>query len=184
MKRYSKLLDKNKSALLIIDVQERVLNVMNNKDFFMENLVKLAKGIKVLNIPIFLTEQYPKGLGETVAVLKDELETTPIQKLSFSCYGAENLFQQLIDKNISQVILCGIESHVCVQQTALDLIENGFQVNLAADAVTSRKIFDYNSAIERMRSKGIEITSVESVLFELLNVCGTEEFKAVSKIIK
>jgi nicotinamidase-related amidase len=184
MKRYSKLLDRNKSALLIIDVQERILGVMYNKDFFLENIIKLIKGIKVLNIPIFLTEQYPKGLGETISEIKSELENSAIQKMSFSCFGAESLFQELINKNITQVILCGIESHVCVQQTALDLIENGFQVNLAADAVTSRKISDYQIAIERMRSSGVEITSTESILFELLNVCGTEEFKSVSKIVK
>lgn len=184
MKRYSKLLDRNKSALLIIDVQERILGVMHKKDFFLENLIKLVKGIKVLDLPIFVTEQYPKGLGETTPELKKELENKPIQKMSFSCFGAENLFQELINKNISQVILCGIESHVCVQQTALDLVENGFQVNLAADAVTSRKIFDYETAIERMRSRGIEVSSTESILFELLNVCGTDEFKAISKIVK
>lgn len=184
MKRYSKLLDRNKSALLIIDVQERILGVMNNKEFFLENIIKLIKGIKVLDVPIFLTEQYPKGLGETISEIKSELENSAIQKMSFSCFGAENLFQELINKNISQVILCGIESHVCVMQTALDLIENGFQVNLAADAVTSRKISDYQIAIERMRVNGVEITSTESILFELLNVCGTEEFKSVSKIVK
>ncbi len=184
MKRYSKLLDRNKSALLIIDVQERILNVMHNKDFFLENLLKLIDGIQVLNIPTFLTEQYPKGLGETIPQIKSLLRNSPIQKMSFSCFGAENLFQELINKNISQVILCGIESHVCVQQTALDLIENGFQVNLAADAVTSRKNFDYETAINRMRSKGAEITSTESILFELLNVCGTEEFKKISQIVR
>ncbi len=87
-------------------------------------------------------------------------------------------------KNLSQIVVCGIESHVCVQQTVLDLIENGFQVNLAADAVSSRKEIDYNTSLERMRHHGTEITTTESILFELLNVCGTPQFKEVSKIVK
>jgi nicotinamidase-related amidase len=94
------------------------------------------------------------------------------------------LFAELKEKNISQVVVCGIESHVCVQQTVLDLIANDFQVDVAADAISSRKQFDYEIALQRMRTNGAEVTTTESILFELLNVCGTDEFKAVSKLVK
>jgi len=185
MKRHSLLLKKEKSALLIIDMQERILPVIANNDLVLQNTLKLIKGFKILNLPIFYTEQYPKGLGVTSKIILDELQDyKAYQKMSFSCFGAENLFEEFQGKNLSQIVVTGIESHVCVQQTVLDLLSNDFQVNLAADAVSSRKITDYNFAIERMRNHGAEITTTESVLFELLEVCGTPEFKEISKIVK
>ena len=104
MKRYPKILDKNKSALLIIDVQERILKVMQR----LENTLKLIRGCKTLNVPVYYTEQYPKGLGETAQELKSELESTVIQKMSFSCSGAGNLFEEFKQKGFSQIIVCGI----------------------------------------------------------------------------
>jgi nicotinamidase-related amidase len=185
VKRFHKLLKREKTALLIIDIQERILPVMMNPGMVTENCIKLIKGFKILGSPVFYTEQYPKGLGPTAAVLLDELTgINAVQKMSFSCSGAEDLFDQLKLKNIEQVVITGIESHVCVQQTVLDLLENGFQVNICADAVSSRKEIDYKTALERMSSHGAEVTTTESVLFELLNVCGTDEFKQISKIVK
>lgn len=183
--RNPKILRKESSALLIIDIQERILPVMRKQERLMENTLKLLRGAKIVNIPVFYTEQYPKGLGETHRDLKAELEgNEAIEKMSFSCNDAGELFNTLKEKNITQVIVAGIESHVCVQQTVLDLLANGFQVDVAADAVSSRRKFDYETALHRMRSNGAEITSVESVLFELLEVCGTPEFKAISKLVK
>ncbi len=104
--------------------------------------------------------------------------------MSFSCSGAGDLFEEFEKKNLSQIVVCGIEAHVCVQQTVLDLIENKVQVNLAADAVSSRKEIDYKVALDRMRHHGAEITTTESILFELLKVCGTDQFRAISKIVK
>ena len=185
MERNNKLLSRDSTALLLIDVQERILDVMLKKDNLIENCIKLIKGFKVLNLPVFYTEQYPKGLGPTSQLLLKELEgLTAIQKTSFSCFGAENLFQRLKDNNIKQVVIAGIESHVCVQQTVLDLLANNFQVDVCADAVSSRKEKDLNIALERMRNNSVEITSVESVLFELLQESRTEEFKQISAIIK
>lgn len=183
-RRNPKILKKDKTALLIIDIQERIIGVMRKKKILIENVLKLVKGFKILEVPIFYTEQYPKGLGETVGEIKNELVGEAIQKLTFSCFGAENLFESLRQKNIEQVVVCGIESHVCVQQTILDLLENGFQVNLPADAVSSRKKIDYNMALERMRNSGAEITTVESVLFELLEICRTPQFKQISALVK
>ena len=185
IKRYSTLLQPEKTALLIIDIQERILPVINKHQLVVENTIKLIKGFKVLSLPIYYTEQYPKGLGPTVSSIKEELgDLKPFDKMSFSCSGAGNLFQEFKSKNLSQIVVCGIESHVCVQQTVLDLIENNLQVNLAADAVSSRKEIDYKTALDRMRNYGSEVTTTESILFELLNVCGTPQFKEISKIVK
>lgn len=185
VKKYSKTLRGESTALLIIDIQERILPVIRKYENVVENTLKLIKGFKVLGLPIFYTEQYPKGLGPTTPELLDELEgNKAIQKMSFSCSGAGDLFSILKEKMITQIVVCGVESHVCVQQTVLDLLENNFQVNLAADACSSRRKFDYETALNRMAANGAEVTTVESILFELLNVCGTDEFKSVSKIVK
>lgn len=185
MKRFNKLLTTDKSCLLIIDIQERILPVINDYKIVVQNTLKLIKGFKILNLPVYYTEQYPKGLGPTTATIKEELNSIqPVEKMSFSCFGAGEIFDELNKKNLSQVVIAGIEAHVCVQQTVLDLLENNFQVNVAADAVSSRREKDYLIAIDRMRNHGAEITSTESILFELLNVCGTDEFKAISKIVK
>jgi nicotinamidase-related amidase len=184
-KRFSKLLKPQTTALLLIDIQERILPVINNNQSVVDNTLKLIKGFKILGLPIYFTEQYPKGLGSTVQLIKNELGDLKVfEKMSFSCSGAENLFEEFHSKNINQIVVCGIEAHVCVQQTVLDLIENGFQVNLVADAISSRKEIDYKIALQRMQQSGAEVTTAESVLFELLNVCGTPQFKEVSKIVK
>lgn len=184
-KRNSKILDRTKTALLVIDIQEKILGVMQHPEAVISNTIKLIKGFKILGSPIYITEQYPRGLGSTNSDIAKELEgITPIQKMSFSCCGAENLFSDLKEKNIKQIAVCGIETHVCVQQTVLDLLENNFQVNILADAVSSRHKIDHETAIVRMQSQGAEITTTESALFEMLNISGTEEFKAISKIIK
>ena len=185
VKRFSKLLKPESTALLIIDIQERILPVISNHERVVEYTLKLIKGFRALGLPIYYTEQYPKGLGPTARLIMDELgDLKPFDKMSFSCSGAGELFNEFKRKNLSQIVVCGVESHVCVQQTVLDLIENGLQVNLAADAVSSRKEIDYLTALDRMRHHGVEVTTTEAILFELLNVCGTPQFKEVSKIVK
>ncbi len=185
MQRNPKILNRNKTVLLIVDIQEKILNVMQHKERVIDNTIKLINGFKILGIPVYYTEQYPQGLGETETSIKKELELIEaIQKMSFSCYGAEDLFYEFKKKNYSQIVVCGIETHVCIQQTVLDLLANGFQVNLPADAVSSRKELDYEIALRRMGKNGAEITTTESILFELLNVCGTQEFKDILKIVK
>jgi len=183
--RHSTILRRELTALLIIDIQEKISRVMLSPEILIQNTIKLIEGFKILGSPIFITEQYPKGLGETENIIKESLKgVVPIQKLSFSCAGAGDLFDLLKYKRITQVAVAGIESHVCVQQTVLDLIANGFRVSLAADACSSRKEKDYNIALERMRTAGAIVTTTEAILFELLNVCGTDEFKQISKIVK
>jgi nicotinamidase-related amidase len=183
--RFNKLLKAEKTCLLIIDIQKRILPVIKDYELVVESTLKLIKGFKAMDLPVYYTEQYPKGLGPTEEQIVNELDgIKPIEKMTFSCSGAGELFNIFNAKNHSQIVVCGIESHVCVQQTVLDLIENGFQVDLAADAVSSRKEKDYNIALSRMRDHGTEVTTTESILFELLNVCGTDVFKQVSKIVK
>jgi nicotinamidase-related amidase len=185
LQRNGKILQRDTTALLLIDIQEKILRVMNNPDLVIKNALKLIRGFKVLNIPIFYTEQYPKGIGTTSEALLTELQgLSPIQKMSFSCYGAGNFFTRLTDNNVSQVVVAGIESHVCVQQTVLDLVANNFQVNVAADAVSSRNDLDYKVSLERMRIHGAEVSTSEAILFELLVNCGTDEFREISKIIR
>lgn len=185
LKRNDLILKPESTALVIIDIQEKILNVMCDPKTVIDNTLKLIKGFKVFSLPIFLTEQYPKGLGPTASALAEELVgINPIQKMSFSCFGADKFFQRLMDNNVRQVVISGIEAHVCVQQTVFDLLANDFQVDVAADAVSSRREMDYRTALNRMSKHGAEITTTESILFELLNVCGTDEFKQVSKMVK
>ena len=183
--KHPKILNRETTGLLIIDIQERILPVINENERVIENAIKLIKAFNILNLPVFLTEQYPKGLGQTTEIIQKELKNySPIHKMTFSCSGAEGLFQSIKGSELKQIVVCGIETHVCVQQTVMDLLANGFQVNLAADAVSSRKQFDYEIALKRMQTLGAEITTTESILFEVLSVCGTPEFKEISKIVK
>ncbi len=185
MIRNPKILNRRRTALLIIDVQEKILNVMRKGQSLVENINKLINGFKILNIPIYYTEQYPKGLGPTTNLILPNLQPLDaIQKLTFSCYGAENLFYTLREKKLDQIVVTGIESHVCVMQTVLDLLANGFQVNVPIDAISSRKESDYNAALIRFSNEGAIITSTEAVLFELLEECRSEEFKQISKLVK
>lgn len=185
MIRYKKVLENNRTALLIIDIQEKIIKVMHENDRVVEKALKLLKGFKEMDLPVYYTEQYSKGLCPTVSELLTELnEINPTEKTTFSCFGAENLFNGFREKSIDQIVVCGVEAHVCVQQTVLDLLENGFQVNLAADAVSSRRKFDFQISLERMRECGALVTTTESILFELLEFCGTDIFKKVSKIVK
>lgn len=184
-KRHSSIVQAENTALLVIDIQDKVIRVVQDPESVIQNAVKLIEGFKILGLPVFATEQYPKGLGETEASIKNSLgDNLPFQKMSFSCIGAGNLFEILHYRKIKQVVIAGIEAHVCVQQTALDLLANGFQVFLAANACSSRKGDDYKFALERMRAKGVIVTTTEAVLFEILKISGTEDFKHISKLIK
>ena len=185
MRRHSQILNRGRTALLIVDVQERIHAVMLHKELIVDNISRLIKACKILNVPIFITEQYPRGLGTTVPAISDALaDLNPVQKLTFSCCGATELMGQLKAQSIQQIIVTGIESHVCVQQTALDLIAQDFQVHIPKDAVSSRKELDYLTALERMSKAGVVVTTLETALFELLEKAGTDEFKEVMKLIK
>jgi nicotinamidase-related amidase len=185
MKRHPHILKTKQTALLIIDIQEKISAVMLDREFLLKNTVKLIKGCRLLDVPIFITEQYPKGLGPTEKEIVEALgDTLPMQKMTFTCCGAEELLPALKKKAIKQVVIAGIEAHVCVQQTALDLLACGYQVHILRDAVSSRRTTDAETALARLQNAGAVISTTEAALFELLERAGTPQFKEVSQLVK
>ncbi len=179
------LLSKEKSILVLIDIQEKLLKVMWKKEDLILNLSKLIRAFKIMEIPILLTEQYPEGMGKTDKSISELVDQTePVEKLCFSCMGKEDFDDKLKTSGRKQVVLAGIESHICVLQTALDLLDQSFLVYLPYDGTSSRKESDYRNALERMRKEGVVIGSMESAIFELLKVADTQQFREVLKIIK
>jgi nicotinamidase-related amidase len=182
--RSLELLSRHESRLLIVDVQEKLVPKIFALDRMLANCRTLIQAARILRVPVYATEQYPKGLGSTVRQLAELLEQ-PVQKLRFSC--AEALEWDVAAghaDNRFQVVVAGMEAHVCVLQTVLDLMGNGFQVYVAADAVSSRSEFDWKIALDRMAAGGATVVTTESVLFEWCEVSGTPEFKQISQLIK
>lgn len=176
---------KENTIAVVVDVQQRLFPFIYENEKLSSNMVKLVKGLKVLGIEIIVTVQYSKGLGETIEPVKDALgDFNHLEKMSFSCCGFPDFMDVIKKSGKKNVIVCGIESHVCVLQTVLDLIEDKFKPVLIEDCVSSRNLNDKKIAIERMRQEGAIISTYESILFELLEVSGTETFKAISKIVK
>jgi nicotinamidase-related amidase len=173
------------TACLVIDIQENLYPHMYNHHKLVKNCQKLLSGLSVLNIPIVTTEQYRKGLGPTIKQIRKRItDFDPIEKISFSCCHNDTFRKRLSDTRKRMIIICGIESHVCVLQTVIDLIELGYQPLVIEDCVSSRRKSDKNTALRRMEQERALITSSESVLFELCEKAGTEEFKAILKLVK
>lgn len=181
----SRLLTRENTALIIIDVQEKLLAVMQDKEKIVENILKLIDFAKIIDLPIVLTEQYPKGLGSTIKQIKDKIpEIVPIEKTVFNCFAAEGFKEKLETNNISTIIITGIESHVCVSQTALDALDHNMQVCVISDATSSRTLENHRIGLERMRDNGIIIASTEMLIFELLKDAKTKEFKEAQPLLK
>ncbi|MBI4987867.1 MAG: hydrolase [Rhodocyclales bacterium] len=175
------LMNRDQSALLVIDIQERLLPHIHEGQAVLDNAVWLVKLAQRLGVPVMLSEQYPKGIGHTVAVLRElTLSAAVAEKLHFSCVEAKCL-DGLPGGERTQVVVAGTESHVCVLQTVLDLRAQGKEVFVVADAVGSRRPADKALALERMRSHGIDIVSREMVAFEWLGQAGTDEFREISR---
>ncbi len=178
------LLDRRRATLLVVDVQEKINAVMADEGH-LPRLAVLLEACDALGVPILATEQYPQGLGPTVGELSERLPAPPLVKLTFSCPRDPQVGQALeSDPDRRQVVVTGIEAHVCILQTTLDLLAAGFEVHVPHDATNSRRPQDKEWALRRMAAAGAVITSTESVLFELLERCATDEFKAVSKMLK
>ena len=176
---------REKAGLIVVDIQERLLPAIHERERVVANAVRLVKGAAIMGLPIFVTEQYRKGIGPTVPEVAAAVPGfAPMEKLAFSSCGAEGFVAALEAKGVHDVILCGIEAHVCVAQTCLDLLDRGFRVCIAADAISSRTPENHRIAIERMRDAGAVIASTEMVLFELLGRAGTDEFKQVLPLVK
>jgi isochorismate hydrolase len=172
------------SAGLIIDIQERLFPHMDQKEALLKKCILLLEGLKVLGIPFVITEQYPKGLGPTVKEISETVPEVVIEKIAFSCCDEPAVLRSPIFQNRKTVIICGIEAHVCVLQTVVDLIASGYLPVVVEDCISSRNPVDKQVAVERMRAEGAVITTCESILFELARVAGTDEFKAISRIVK
>lgn len=179
-------LDAEKAVLVVIDVQEKLAPAMN-QDLYGQLILHanlLIEGFKALDLPIIATEQYSKGLGHTVAELNGATEQYCIEKGSFSCCGEESFNTALEKSGAKQVLIVGMESHVCVFQTVIDLLDRGYVVHLVSDAVSSRFKSDYDNAISTAARAGAVITTTETALFQLVKVAGTDEFKAISKLVR
>lgn len=179
-------LEKEKAALLVIDVQEKLCRAMEEKVLakLTANAGILIEAAHELSIPVMATEQYVKGLGETLPVLKEKLADAALEKMSFSCCGDESFVNRLKSLQRPQVIIVGMETHVCVLQTVLELLAEGFVVHLVKDAVMSRRKENWQVGIDMAAAAGAVITSTETALFQLLRVAGTEQFKKLSKLVR
>ena len=173
------------TTLLIIDIQGKLAHLMHEKERLFKNVQKLIKGIQILGIPILWVEQNPHGLGPTIPEIADILSNIqPISKMSFSSCGNDDFLQALKALNRKQVLVAGIEAHVCVYQTAADIVDIGYEVQVVTDAVSSRSLENKEIGLQRMRDSGVSLTSVETALFELLKVAEGEQFKEILKIVK
>lgn len=170
---------------LIIDVQERLLPAMDQGPQVLDRIHLLIDGLKLLGLPFLISEQYPRGLGPTLPSVSQRLPRAPIlPKVSFSACDDPGLAEALLSSGRKNIVLCGVEAHVCVQQTAIDLAALEFRPVVVADGVTSRRPRDADLALGRMRSEGVVVTGVESLLFELTRTAGTDTFKLISKLVK
>ena len=178
-------LDRNNAALLIIDIQERLAAVMDKKLQVVRNTLNLVELAKMLNIPVVVTEQYPKGLGRTLPEISAALPSyLPIEKMTFNCCGESPFNDQIKGLGRKKFIVTGMETHICVLQTSLGLLQTGYDVHLVTDAVCSRTKANWRSGLELIHDAGGVVTNTETVLFQLLGVAGTPEFKAISNRIK
>ena len=188
MTTHPNLLDIDNSLLLIVDIQDRLTSVMpeGNAEDMLENSVRLIDAANLLNVPVIVTEQYPKGLGATVESIRVKLnESTPhFEKTGFSCLAADN-FQDALEKTArKQIIIVGQETHVCILQTTLELMQQGYQVHIVEDAVCSRKAENKFYALQRLQAQGATISNFESVLFEWLKNSQHKHFSTITALLR
>jgi nicotinamidase-related amidase len=177
----ARVLDRDRAALVVVDVQEAFRPALGDFDRVAAGVAALVRGARILGLPVVVTEQYPKGLGSTVPELAEHLDgIEPIAKVCFSAAAADGFDLEGRD----QALVCGIETHVCVSQTAHDLLDRGVEVHVARDAVGSRTEENRELGLHKMEGSGAVVTSVETALFELLGAAGTDEFKRVQELVK
>lgn len=185
MSHENKLLSKN-CVLLIVDVQEAFRDAIGNFSTIASNIARAANGFELLGLPVMVTEQYPKGLGPTAEEIRFSLADTfePLEKTAFSAFGSADVRVKLESFGATQVVVCGVETHVCVNQTVHDLIKNGYSVHLLTDCVGSRFDHDKAAGLEKMKASGAIFSSVEMALFEVMRDAAHEKFKEVQALIK
>jgi nicotinamidase-related amidase len=179
-------IEEDQAIFAVIDIQEGLVKAMDETvgRNVIRNVQTLLSVAKEMEIPVVPTEQYPRGLGTTVAGIKEDLTGDPIEKVSFSCCRVEAFNERLSRLGRKQIILSGMETHICVLQTCADLIERGYEVHVLADAVCSRRKLDWEIGLSWMEKKGAIISTTEMIAFQLLKEAGTERFKRVSKRFK
>jgi nicotinamidase-related amidase len=183
--RHPDLLTAEDSLLLIIDVQEKFREHIHNFQETMHNIVVMAKGAELLDVSVFVTEQYPQGLGKTVSEIAQVVESAQkFEKTAFSCCQDSNFNEALKKTTKKQIVVCGIEAHVCVSQTVLDLLNLNYRVHVVVDAVSSRSPENKNIGLQKMQTAGALLTSVEMSLLELVGDSGKPVFKSVQRLIK
>jgi len=179
-------LQREQAALVVIDVQEKLVPAMDERicGQVISHINLLLEGFKAMNLPIIATEQYPRGLGNTIEELAAATEQQCVEKIAFSCAGEPNFVAALERTGARQVVLVGMEAHVCVYQTLIDLLDRGYTVHLVRDAICSRFKSDYQTVITMAPQLGAVLTTTETALFQLVGVAGTEAFKLVSKLVR
>ncbi len=178
-------LNKNTTGLLIVDVQEKLFPKVQRPGETLDAMQLMVRGAQALKLPIVVCEQYPKGLGATIPPLRTLLgQAKTWEKTAFSALGDPELKKYLLGLRLTQWIVIGIEAHVCVQQSVRDLCREGLEVVVLNDAISSRSIYDYSTAIGEMRDAGARVSSVETVLFEMVHDARAEEFSALSALVK
>jgi len=183
--RHPSLLDRKRAALVVIDMQEAFRPIISEFEQIAARIALTVQACQLLSVPIIVTEQYPKGLGRTVNEIAQHLTEgpEPIEKILFSACGEQEFNTRLRESHVEQIMICGIEAHICVSQTAHDLLQNGYQVHLLSDAVSTRLPRNCEVGINKMARSGAIVSSIETALFELCSA-GTPEFKGMQALVK
>jgi len=179
-------LNKEQAALVVIDVQEKLVPAMDERicGQLIGHISMLVEAFKAMELPVIATEQYPRGLGNTISELAAATEQDCVEKTAFSCAGEPNFLAALEKSGAKQVVLVGMEAHVCVYQTMIDLLDRGCTVHLVRDAICSRFKSDYQTALTMAAQMGAVVTTTEMALFQLVSVAGGDDFKMVSKLVR
>ena len=184
MNNFIKQISKRQTALLIMDAQAKIINPIKNKDLILKNIYKLLKAYEILGENIYISEQNPLKLGSTIEKLLPKTDFKVFEKMDFSVANNQQLNNELSINKIRQLIICGFETHICIQQSVLGFLKNNFKVYIAADSMSSRKTIDHDIALERMQLEGAIVSTSEAIIFELCETSSRIEFKNISNIIK
>ncbi len=177
------LMSASDTGLLVVDVQQKLIGLIDGYTRIVWNIRRLIDAAKLLGLPVLATEQYPQGLGPTTAELLSRLDRV-FEKTAFSCGGSAELCREMASLGRRKWLVCGIEAHVCIQQTVLDLLAEGFVVYVAADAIGSRGKMDYEIALRRLETSGATLTSMEAAMFEWCQDSKAPQFKAISQMVR
>lgn len=182
--RHPHILRREDTLLVVVDMQEPFLRGVHDRERLTDNVLLLLQAASVLGVPLLLTTQYASRMGGVIPSVSELLPVRPLDKICFSCAGLPEFAEALRGAGRRQILLCGVETHICVSQTALDLAADGYQVHVAADAVSARTLEKHKLGMERLRDSGILPCAAEAAVYEMLREAGTPEFKAILPLVK